>query len=39
MDRDFLGRVDANADLISLDSKDGHLNLFTDHDGFTNPTR
>jgi hypothetical protein len=39
MYRDFLGRIYANADLIAFNSKDGNLNLVTDHDGFTNPTR
>jgi hypothetical protein len=39
MHRDFLGRVYANADLITLDSKYGNLNLVADHDGFANPTR
>src|SRR5580698_2769102 len=38
MDGDVLGRVDADANLISLDpqNRDGHV--VTDHDGFTDPS-
>jgi hypothetical protein len=39
MYRDFLGRIYANTDLISLDSQYGDLNLVTYHYGFANPSR
>lgn len=33
VDRHVLGRVDAYADLITLDTKDGDGHFFADHDG------
>ncbi|KTT52541.1 hypothetical protein NS337_15230 [Pseudomonas oryzihabitans] len=38
MNRDFLGRIDADADLVALDSQYRHGDFITHHQGLTNPT-